>query len=1271
MQLDGDSSEASMKTLRHAFQVIRAEVNIRPGIWSQFCSSSFPLFYWTGESAPGRYIKPSMEVRECLQQRFTYFYVFYGLNPSSHWDALTVAEARKSDRAYPPKISAREVFTAKSFMMASPSKLHNVADGAQSGLDDTLATASAAADASLFLVKRQSELLAHSTHDQPPRVINSGNNDAEDTSSTILAHRTLRRRSLSHSHIAIPAKAHLVRSKSYKVTNIETNSSRNGSIRLKTAQVRGKSQRRMDVPRRSWILKRNSRAEQEAQERAAQDATYYMLVQHFQLRKVADQDGVEPVESLQVPISRNRVQAEAPVALTGSTVNQRSGEDTNSFVASAHCELETKDGVSRRGKGTVNPYRDTNTLSTDRLRLTDQANRSTYSSSQRSNHDNFLSPSLTNFLKNWRSKRVRRRLKRALRDVLVPFSPDGIVSRIRVCVLTCVLLFQLVYVPLLPAYLHSSGVNSTRSINITIELLYLFDLLIVLNTSYRNPETGKTVYSRGMIFRHYLANWMIIDCLASIPIELIQASASRDLSFASLIMHTAFQIPRFVSLFTLFSRMWGIFRAMRVGKSLYAWLQYSRYAHLMRIVRMILLVLLTAHYVGCGWRLVSNKYTSGESTRMTNADLVAEYVADMYYAMLLIQGQGDPNSATVEQNAFSIMAVLLGSLMLALVFANVTVLVSNFYANSTNYQHKMEIVHETMAKMRLPQELRDRVQHYYAHLWQQYDSLDGNIDQLVKELTPTLALEVGLFKYMNLITQVPLWAACSPDFVAHIVRSLVIQVYMPDDYVIRRGEIRRELFMIHRGVCERTDISILFDRPEHPTTISDPEFAPKLINRGGNPNKRSSVARERNNRGVISSCLDTHMKKCAILNAFYPSSTSRTTSDSSSCRNDTLQDSEHELSSQFAVSPERNRQRVELGQPISAMALLANYKQPANVRAATYVEMCILQRQAFQHLLVLFPEDRRRVLRTMLRDAVEQRELPLSWKQVCDRVAYARSGISRADLIPAEITTDEIVTVLLDDMDHEELDMSIVFGLDGLSDTAKHNSSSLGGGDTLATESGETSDDEALNPDIPEHDEPVAQPEVVEQLLSRVGSRRLSRQSTAQSRRPSRRLSHGAGTVLSSTSARLDGVVAQLERQHQNLTPRQRDRLVLVVCQHLLDGGPAVSVDRSFRRVRSASVLPAAVSPADQRQQVVVPVRQQSGSFSRSRLQRSQSAASSTAVDSHDPLAPLALLRAAGKAKHLPVPRMTLVDQLWSSSRTPGARNKVSDGERGGTSSSR
>lgn len=152
---------------------------------------------------------------------------------------------------------------------------------------------------------------------------------------------------------------------------------------------------------------------------------------------------------------------------------------------------------------------------------------------------------------------------------------------------------------------------------------------------------------------------------------------------------------------TIFERGVLLSRVMRVANHIAEWLRYSRYSHLLGIAQLMWLVLLIAHYMACFWHVVtteSNANANANGALSQKQSVLEQYVADYYYAVSLIQGQGG-SFGTWGENLYSSVAIIVGSVILAIVFGNVAMLVSNFNANTTNYHRKMEAVYATMDKL--------------------------------------------------------------------------------------------------------------------------------------------------------------------------------------------------------------------------------------------------------------------------------------------------------------------------------------------------------------------------------------------------------------------------------------------------------------------------------------------------------------------------------------------------------------------------------------------
>lgn len=541
--------------------------------------------------------------------------------------------------------------------------------------------------------------------------------------------------------------------------------------------------------------------------------------------------------------------------------------------------------------------------------------------------------SLARTIKSWRRK-LRSTWRRIVTQVSVPVSPYSAFTEARGVLLFISCMWYITYLPIKIAFSVDDSVWSAY-VEVLIEILYIVDFLFSFNTSFVD-KSGELVDSRKLIAWNYVTGWCLLDFLSSIPIRIIAILRHGHIGSEYPYLSGATRILRFFHVLAGIRTIW-FFRARRARKGFSAWLLYSRYSHLHRILWVLLCIVYIAHWMACGWRLLEPPDVAARST------LAEDYASNFYDALQLLQGQGLVTD-TLAQNLFAAFAVLIGSIVLAVVFGHVAILVSNFNANSTNYQRKIETIFAVMTKLQLPVLLRERIHQYYEHLWREYESLDGQLIPFSKELTHTLELEVLLFKYMAVIMHVPFWHEVSPNFLKQIVLQIQVRVYLPDDYVIRRGEIGDEYYVVNRGFCELLTGPDSVERPS----------APLSMNERQGPLHHDSVNYEDPNTF-------TH--------------------------EDDLAGTEISRSRKYRiVQPMKSDGpivKLSRGQGFGEMALIMNYHRAADARALTYVEMCVLKRENFQRILLRYPEDRKSVMtriltNTMVNNDIQNVQCPLN-----------------------------------------------------------------------------------------------------------------------------------------------------------------------------------------------------------------------------------------------------------------------------------------------------
>jgi CRP-like cAMP-binding protein len=444
------------------------------------------------------------------------------------------------------------------------------------------------------------------------------------------------------------------------------------------------------------------------------------------------------------------------------------------------------------------------------------------------------------------SRLLRNRFRR-------PMNPHSDFRRGWELVVLILVLFQALYIPFTVAFSVNWAKGSSMWIfDLVTDGIFMFDLLMTFNVGVVDSSTNELVLDRKVIAKQYLKSWFLLDLAASVPFDFIIESIEESqndgtdgendsndnnaASAASLLK--GFKLPRLLRLLKVM-RIMRLVKLAKIRPEVIWWFQYSRHSNLLRLFTLVLIILTGVHYMTCMFFVVmSTVWLSREDCEAYNLEdyrydsnihdtlgldtdyhelplhscgnltdsyvtLSTQYITSFYSSMLLIQGEHIVPKSPQEKLYCSLL-ILLGSLVLAYVFGNVSMYIANFSANTTAYQRKMEYLFESMNHLELPQNLKKRIIMYYAHIWKEYRSLDGSIHAFIPELSKQLSSEVFLYLRTNLILSVPFLRMCSPEVVQRLVVTLQTEVFLPNDYIVHKGVPGEEMYLISRGTCEVT-----------------------------------------------------------------------------------------------------------------------------------------------------------------------------------------------------------------------------------------------------------------------------------------------------------------------------------------------------------------------------------------------------------------------------------------------------------------------------------
>ena len=352
--------------------------------------------------------------------------------------------------------------------------------------------------------------------------------------------------------------------------------------------------------------------------------------------------------------------------------------------------------------------------------------------------------------------------------------------------------------------------------NILVDIVFYLDVLLNLNTSFHD-ENRKLSTSKSQIAYNYCFGYGFWDLLAAFPFDhaySLYTLANPNNSEAQ----TAAELQYFAIL-----KMTRLFRIGRVLK----FLENFEFASLWRIIRLLLSFLLVSHWFGCALYFVSETvesdpfesftFNSGISQRFHQGESFwNSYITVFYSAFLLILGEG-LDFHTPELRAYAIFVMFFGAVLNSVLFGQMALLLQNLNRSGNMFQAKLDAVNDFMRHSHLPTDLKDRIHQYIEYKWHASRSIDR--EKFLKDLSYPLFKEVNLMLHGHLINSVPLFKNIDADCLVMLTCSLKPIVFLPNDFIIREGQLGSQMYFLRNGHCKVTQDGNV-DQNGKPTIIA-------------------------------------------------------------------------------------------------------------------------------------------------------------------------------------------------------------------------------------------------------------------------------------------------------------------------------------------------------------------------------------------------------------------------------------------------------------------
>uniref|UniRef100_A0A915DP61 Cyclic nucleotide-binding domain-containing protein n=1 Tax=Ditylenchus dipsaci TaxID=166011 RepID=A0A915DP61_9BILA len=184
-----------------------------------------------------------------------------------------------------------------------------------------------------------------------------------------------------------------------------------------------------------------------------------------------------------------------------------------------------------------------------------------------------------------------------------------------------------------------------------------------------------------------------------------------------------------------------------------------------------------------------------------NDTLTRRYIYSFYWSTLILTTIGEvPGPQKNIEFAFVTLDLMCGVLIFATIVGNVGSMISNMGAARADFQNRIDSIKQYMELRRVGKQLETRVIKWFDYLWANKQSLTDQAT--LKVLPDKLQAEIAMHVHFETLRKVRIFQDCEAGLLAELVLKLQLQVFSPMDYVCRKGDIGREMYIVKRGMLQ-------------------------------------------------------------------------------------------------------------------------------------------------------------------------------------------------------------------------------------------------------------------------------------------------------------------------------------------------------------------------------------------------------------------------------------------------------------------------------------
>uniref|UniRef100_A0A8C4EUT9 Potassium voltage-gated channel, subfamily H (eag-related), member 5b n=1 Tax=Dicentrarchus labrax TaxID=13489 RepID=A0A8C4EUT9_DICLA len=344
-----------------------------------------------------------------------------------------------------------------------------------------------------------------------------------------------------------------------------------------------------------------------------------------------------------------------------------------------------------------------------------------------------------------------------------------------------------------------------------VDVIFLVDIVLNFHTTFVGPG-GEVISDPKLIRMNYLKTWFVIDLLSCLPYDIINAFENVDEGISSLF--SSLKVVR-------------LLRLGRVARKLDHYLEYGAAV----LVLLVCVFGLVAHWLACIWYSIGDYEVIDEATNKIKMDSwlyqlaigigspyrfnasgsgqweggpgkYSLYITSLYFTMtsLTTIGFGNIAPTTDGEKIFSVAMMMVGSLLYATIFGNVTTIFQQMYANTNRYHEMLNNVRDFLKLYQVPKGLSERVMDYIVSTWSMSKGIDT--EKVLSICPKDMRADICVHLNRKVFNEHPAFRLASDG----CLRSLAVEFQTthcaPGDLIFHAGESVDTLCFVVSGSLE-------------------------------------------------------------------------------------------------------------------------------------------------------------------------------------------------------------------------------------------------------------------------------------------------------------------------------------------------------------------------------------------------------------------------------------------------------------------------------------